>query len=124
MDKAKGESLCMKCDAGCCRTVAVEWQKPTSRKDWEQVRWLVAHKNISVYLDHDDDWLIEFKTDCTHLDKNNRCLIYDNRMPICREHPADSCEMAGEEEYFVEMYRTTEDVDRVIKKRYRTKSGK
>jgi Fe-S-cluster containining protein len=115
-------NICMSCDAGCCRTVAVQWEKPTCKKDWEQIRWLVAHKNISVYLDEDDDWLIEFKTDCTHIGKDNRCLIYDKRMPICREHPSDACEMSGDEDYYLEMYRTTEDVDALIAKKYGKKS--
>ncbi|MBL8026647.1 MAG: YkgJ family cysteine cluster protein [Fibrobacteres bacterium] len=111
----------MKCNAGCCKTVAVEWDRPNSRADWEQIRWLVAHKNICVYLDHDGDWLIEFETDCEQLDKNNRCKIYETRMPICREHPADECEMASGGDYHREMYRTVEDVDKLIAKKYGNK---
>ncbi len=102
----------------------MEWEKPTTRKDWEQIRWLVAHKNIAVYRDHDDDWLIEFKTDCRYLDKNNRCSIYEKRMPICKDHPADSCEMHGEQEYYIEMYRTAEDVDKVIDSKWGSKKPK
>jgi hypothetical protein len=40
-------SNCDKCNALCCRTVAVALDKPTTKKQWEEIKWMVAHDNIN-----------------------------------------------------------------------------
>jgi hypothetical protein len=44
-------------------------------------------------------------------------------MPICKEHSSETCEGSGDEDYHVEMYRTTADVDTLIAKKYGKKSN-
>ena len=102
---------CDTCSASCCRSVAIEWITPVSLDDWEHVRWLVSHKNVSVYKDVEGDWLVEFQSDCEHLDKNNRCKIYEKRMQICKDHPSDSCEKTGDTPEYTIMFKTMKDVD-------------
>lgn len=105
---------CPSCNAACCRSVAVSWEEPVSLSDWENVKWMVSHKNVQIFKDHEGDWLIEFLTDCEHIDNDNRCRIYDHRMLICRDHPSDSCEKTGEAEYYTLMFRSAKDVDNYL----------
>ena len=80
---------CVDCKASCCNHVAIGIDKPTSRKEYGHIRWYLSHKNVSVFIDHDDGWNVEFATPCTHLDENGMCSIYETRPVICREYPAD-----------------------------------
>ena len=103
---------CDKCNAACCRTVAVGIEKPTTKEDWEDIKWQVAHKNIIVYLDNEDDWVVEFEDDCEFIDpKTNKCTIYEKRPKKCREHSMDNCIKNGEGDVFKIMFRNPQDVD-------------
>ena len=84
---------CEDCRAECCREVCVEMDAPETIEDWDVIRWMVAHENVAVYIDEEDDWLVEFKTKCSKLDMKNRCTIYKTRPKICSEHPVDDCVM-------------------------------
>jgi Fe-S-cluster containining protein len=109
------QNRCIECKAGCCRSVSVEWHTPEGKDDWDQIRWMVAHKNVYLYKDFDGEWLIEFQTDCEMLNKENMCKIYDKRMAICREHDSRECENSGiDSEYHQTIFRHVEDVDRYI----------
>ncbi len=110
-NKRVPDDPCTKCNAACCKSVAIEWLTPVSLTDWEHVRWLVSHKGVHVYKDIEGDWLVEFNSDCEHLDKNNRCKIYNNRMQICRDHPSDSCEKTGEVPEYKIIFKCAKDVD-------------
>jgi Fe-S-cluster containining protein len=103
---------CATCGAKCCRYVVVELDKPTDRIDREEIRWLLAHENVLVYIDGDDGtWNVQFTTPCTHLDADHRCTVYDRRFDICRDHDAETCESSDGEQTDV-IFRTTEDFDR------------
>jgi Fe-S-cluster containining protein len=110
--KKKGPGDCGTCGAKCCRYVVVELERPTDRIDREEIRWLLAHENVLVYIDGDDGtWNVQFNTPCTHLDADHRCTIYDRRFDICRDHDAETCESSDGEQTDV-IFRTTEDFDR------------
>ncbi|MFO8012412.1 MAG: YkgJ family cysteine cluster protein [Phycisphaerae bacterium] len=112
MPKEEGHGDCVTCGAKCCRYVVVELDKPTDRIDREEIRWLLAHENVLVYIDGDDGtWNVQFTTPCTHLDAENRCTIYDRRFEICRDHDPETCE-ASDGEQTDTVFRTTEDFDR------------
>jgi Fe-S-cluster containining protein len=108
------ENVCIKCNAVCCRSVAIQWHEPKDKEDWEHIKWLVSHKNIHVYKDNEDDWIIEFFTDCEHLDKKNLCRIYHKRMDICQDLQTDECEKYGKGEYYKMIFRHMEDVDNYL----------
>ncbi|MFO7870227.1 MAG: YkgJ family cysteine cluster protein [Kiritimatiellia bacterium] len=99
-EKEKLSDMCASCDAMCCRYVALEFDKPTSKFEYDQVRWFLMHKNVYVFIDHDGSWYVEFATDCENLQPDNRCGAYQKRPAICREHGhAESdadCEFHGE----------------------------
>jgi uncharacterized protein len=105
------DNPCKVCKGTCCRSVSVEWNEPTCESDWQNLKWLVAHKNVNVYKDYDGDWLVEFISDCEHLDADNRCSIYEKRMEICRDHPTEDCERYTEGEYSEIIFRNLADVE-------------
>jgi uncharacterized protein len=110
---------CEQCmpDSTCCRDVTVEIDEPEDMEDWDEIRWMVSHENVSVYKDHEDDWLIEFKTPCSNLDKAGKCKIYDKRMKTCREHSVDSCVKNGEGEPHKIRFETMKQVEHYVEKR-------
>ena len=85
---------CVACEAKCCKYVAVEIDKPTTKRDYDQIRWYLLHKHMKVFVDHDHDWFLEFETECEALGGHALCRIYDARPQICRDHgwPVGSCE--------------------------------
>jgi Fe-S-cluster containining protein len=116
VDKKLG---CSGCKAWCCRAVAVEIDAPTTKEDFDDIKWKVAHKNVIVYKDNDSDWLVEFHADCGHLDENWQCKVYDGRYKMCREHDIESCVVHGEGEIGTVIFTKPEDVDKYLEKRFR-----
>ncbi len=113
----KNKKLCDGCDA-CCRYVAIEIDKPTSKRDWDHLFWYLHHKNINVFIDWSNDWLVEFVTPCEQLDEKTKlCRIYNDRPQICREHSQDECVRyaggAAEKYYF----KTPADLEKYLKKK-------
>ena len=102
--------------ASCCNDVSVELDKPTNFDDFETIKWMIAHENVTVFKDNENEWLVEFKTKCKELDKKNRCNVYETRSTICRNHQPDECITNAEGEYFKIMFRTDADVDKYMKK--------
>jgi Fe-S-cluster containining protein len=105
---------CEKCDGKCCKYVAIEIDNPTELKDFEDIRWYVAHKNIQVYVDEDYQWHVEFLTPCEFLGENNSCQIYEKRPVICREYGQDECLFYNdyEEKY---TFKSIEEIDDYVK---------
>ena len=80
----------------CCSYVVTEIDKPVDKDDFENIRWYLVHKNVSVFIDHDDSWNLEFSTPCEKLDEKGWCSIYEKRPQICRNHKSDDCERNGD----------------------------
>src|SRR5258706_66956 len=68
---------CEGCDH-CCRYVSIEIDRPTTKRDFDNIRWYLLHKNISVMIDYEGDWLIQFDTPCEWLIEG-RCGHYELR---------------------------------------------
>jgi hypothetical protein len=83
--------------AQCCRYVATEIDDPSSFRDYENIVWYLAHRDVSVYIDHDGDWYIEFRTVCRHLAPSGTCEIYAERPQICEEYSFEECEVTMRE---------------------------
>jgi Fe-S-cluster containining protein len=77
---------CHNCPAMCCRYVASEIDAPTSKREYDNIRWYLMHRDVFVFVDHEDDWYLEFETACENLGADNRCQRYEERPRICREH--------------------------------------
>ncbi|NCC53062.1 MAG: hypothetical protein EOM20_17875 [Spartobacteria bacterium] len=102
---------CHACDALCCRYVAIQIDKPTEKRDFDNIRWYLLHKNVQVFRDLEKDWFIEFITPCEQLGPDNACLVYDQRPRICREHgePPMLCEQLDNP--YLNLFQTVADLD-------------
>jgi len=111
MAAKKGHGDCKACGAKCCRYIVVEIDKPKGKADRDEIQWLLAHENVEVFRDNSDrTWNLQVHTDCTNLDANHRCRIYDDRFQVCRDYEEKTCE-ASDAELDVLMFRTTEEFD-------------
>ncbi len=85
-DKKSFIPPCDECGGKCCNYVAVEVDRPTHKKDYDHIRWWLAHKDVNVFVDHDKKWHIEFRSPCENLTADKKCRIYHDRPHICRGH--------------------------------------
>ncbi|MFQ5515057.1 MAG: YkgJ family cysteine cluster protein [Myxococcota bacterium] len=99
---------CHECGA-CCRYVAVEIDKPTCFKDYDHIHWYLTHRGISVYVDWEGDWFIEFETACEHLSPGATCGIYEDRPQICSDFSWDECEKTTRERAWKYRFVTQEE---------------
>mgnify|MGYP006306461701 CR=1 FL=1 len=105
---------CFECNQECCKSVIVEIDEPTTKRDWEDIRWKVAHKNVQVILDNEDDWCIEFVTDCDQMDEQGRCKIYEKRPDMCSSHDPDDCIVNGDGEYYKLIFKNVKEVEEYL----------
>ena len=90
-DLQPGEVLCQHCPAKCCRYFALPIDTPTTRKDFDYIRWYLLHTGATVFTEGASWYLLVYLT-CRHLQPDQRCGIYETRPKICREYSADKCE--------------------------------
>ncbi|MDD5134209.1 MAG: YkgJ family cysteine cluster protein [Phycisphaerae bacterium] len=94
--KAK-KVLCHACKGLCCRYMALPIETPKDRGDFDDIRWYLAHKDVSVFVE-DGDWYINIKNKCRHIsEKDHRCRIYEKRPRICRGYKTVDCEFTSDE---------------------------
>lgn len=84
--RAESSVSCEGCAAQCCRYLATQIDTPTSKRDYDYLRWYLLHRHVNIFIDHEDDWYIEFETPCERLGDDNRCTGYETRPRICRRH--------------------------------------
>ncbi len=86
------ENKCGFCtNSKCCTYITEELVTPRSMHDFDHLLWQLSHENIQAYKD-EDGWYLLINNLCTHLLKDGRCGIYDDRPSICREYTNDYCE--------------------------------
>ena len=90
-DIKPGEFLCDHCTAKCCRYFALPIEKPTTRQDFDYIRWYLLHEGATVFTE-DGDWYLLVYATCRHLQDDNRCGIYTTRPQICRDYSTENCE--------------------------------
>ena len=81
---------CAGCDH-CCRHVSLQIDTPRTKADFDNIRWYVLHKNVSVMVDWEGAWFIQFDTPCDWL-VEGRCTHYALRPGICRDYDPSECE--------------------------------
>ncbi len=94
------KSQCERCAGLCCRYFALPIETPETKDDYDDIRWYLCHKDITVFVE-DGDWYINVKNECRHLSEgDHRCLIYDTRPHICRKYKHADCDFVdGEYDY-------------------------
>jgi Fe-S-cluster containining protein len=87
---------CAQClPAKCCKYFSLQIDTPRSKRDYDDLLWMLAHRHVSVYVD-DKVWYLMVHTSCSFLDAaTNMCKIYETRPQMCREHSVDDCEWHG-----------------------------
>ena len=87
---AKGR--CQRCTGLCCRYFALPIETPTTRQDYDDIRWYLCHKGISVFVE-EGEWYLSVSNECRHLSKKDYdCGVYDRRPGICRKYRHDNCD--------------------------------
>lgn len=95
----------------CCEYVVLEIDTPEDKTDFGQIRWFLAHQDVSVYIDHDDSWNLQFETPCEKMSEEGWCEIYEKRPLICKTYSSENCDKNGEGHSFKEFWATLEDFD-------------
>ena len=95
----------------CCEYVALELDKPEDKEDFDQIRWFLAHKNVWVFIDHDDSWNVQFNTKCEKLDERNWCGAYEKRPHICGAHSSTNCDQHGAGDSFKILWKNMEEFE-------------
>jgi hypothetical protein len=85
-----GELTCEGC-SHCCHYIALEINRPTSKRDYDNIFWYLLHDGVSVYIDFQGHWFVQFDTTCRALTADERCGIYADRPQICREYRIETC---------------------------------
>lgn len=100
----------------CCNHVALEIDTPEDKEDFDQIRWFLVHRDVFVFIDHDDSWNLQFNSPCEKLSENGSCTIYDKRPTICREYDSENCERYGEGNSYKVLWKNLEEFEEWMKK--------
>jgi Fe-S-cluster containining protein len=113
------QDQCEKCTGLCCRYFALPVDTPEDKGDYDDIRWFLCHKDITVFVEK-GDWYINIKNKCRYLlEKDYRCRIYDKRPRICRGYRHKDCDLV-EGEYDYELHFTS---DKQMKEYIKIKFG-
>ena len=74
--------------------MSVEVDNPSAFSDYDQIFWYLTHRGVSVYVDWEGDWYVEFETVCEHLTEARTCGIYEERPKLCSDFSWDECEVS------------------------------
>ena len=99
--------ICVAC-AGCCNYVTVPLAYPRSKDQRDMYTWYLLHRNVEIYIDHDNDWQLLFKTPCDKLQSNGMCGIYADRPQLCRDYSPDSCSRTGKD--YVHLFKKPDEM--------------
>jgi uncharacterized protein len=92
------QTLCDHClPAKCCLYFALEIDTPTTKSDFDDMLWYLAHENIEIFVE-DKKWYLKVLNRCRMLNEFNMCSIYEIRPKICREYSIHNCEYEAESE--------------------------
>ena len=96
---------CGRCSGLCCRYFALPIETPETKDDYDDIRWYLCHKDITVFVE-EGDWYINIKNKCRYLfEKGYTCMIYGSKPNICRDYTNKTCD-STEGEYDYEMHFT------------------
>lgn len=109
--------LCLRCNAKCCRYFMLEIDTPTSKSDFENIRWYLCHYDTTIFVEKGNHWYLHIKSACRHLGEDGRCIVYDKRPKICRAHDPSECEYDAEYEAKL-VFSTLDELDAYIERRF------
>jgi uncharacterized protein len=121
--KPKKVLSCSKCNAICCQYVAIELDKPTTKSDFEDIRWYIAHRDLWVFVE-DTEWFLCIERPCKFLSKTNKCTMYENRPRICRTYKTPTCEKYGTGKPYDMKFSEPEELQKYAQEYLRQKRAK
>lgn len=113
---------CAGCDR-CCQYVALQIDKPVDKADFEQIRWYVLHRGVSVYIDERRDWYIQFETKCDWLN-DGACTHYELRPQLCRDYSVETCERYGDGPGYARLISNEAELEAYLDQRWRRRGGR
>ncbi len=124
--------MCKKCKGLCCRYFALPIETPEDKEDYDDIRWYLCHKNVTVFVE-DKDWYVNINNKCRHISEEDyKCKIYGKRPKICRGYKTADCDLT-EGEYDYELHFTNDKqmeeyikikFDNNVKEKQKTKTKK
>ena len=102
---------CQQCDAKCCQYFCFEIDKPETFEEFDDIRWYVAHEDVSVHVEENGDWYISIMNRCKMLDRSDRCRIYEDRPLICRKYDPEKCDLIGGDYGYKAEFHTPEQLE-------------
>lgn len=104
---------CHACKGDCCRHIAMQIDRPSCKRDYDNIRWFLLHRDVAIFVDHDGDWLLEVTTPCERLNGEYRCSNYEARPRVCRTYPADDeqCEFDADEPPWTRRFTSVEEFE-------------
>jgi len=121
--KPKKVYSCSKCNAICCQYVAIEIDKPTTKGDFEDIRWYISHRDLWIFVDN-DEWYLCIERPCKYLSKTNKCTVYETRPSICRKYSMTNCEKHGTGKPYDMKFSTPEEIQTYAEEFLRKKRAK
>lgn len=115
------DNKCDKCtNSLCCTYITQKIETPRSKYDFEHLLWQISHRNINVYKEG-REWYLLINNECEHLIKpGGLCGIYDKRPDVCRDHSNDFCEYdQPAEEGFDLFFSNYTELRKYCKKRFK-----
>lgn len=105
---------CVDCiPAKCCMYFSVEIDEPENAGDWDDMLWIIAHRDAQIYV-NEDRWFVLVQNPCRFYDPVRGCLIYPQRPRICRGHTWSDCEFS--DDYNFDMhFHSYEELERYIR---------
>jgi Fe-S-cluster containining protein len=96
--------------------VALEIDKPTTKAEYDNIRWYLLHRDVEVFIEDDGTWNLKFQSECTKLGKDGRCGIYKERPQICRSYPPTDreCEFEGNDPYYKVRFTSVEEFEKYM----------
>ena len=110
-------TLCKKCNAKCCKYFALQIDTPKSKIDFENIRWYIAHKKVSIFIEK-RKWYLQISNKCEYLLGNNKCSIYDKRPIICKEHETSVCEYDSKDFEYDIIFNNLDEFDLYLSNRF------
>lgn len=113
-EEIKVKNQCGDCiPAKCCMYFSVEIDEPEDMDDWDDMLWIMAHRDAQIY-NNDDRWYVLINNPCRFYDPVRGCLIYPRRPRICRAHTWEDCEF--DDEYNFDLhFHSYEELERYIR---------
>ena len=109
---------CARCGAKCCSYFCFQIDEPGTFEDYENIRWFLLHRGVSVHIDDQDDWYISIANECTRLGDDGKCGIYENRPRICRTYQTDGCDFTNGDYEYKELFETPEAFEAYARRRF------